>query len=90
VSHPHADDFARSRKILRMKDVKRLVVELGGSFHYNNRAELVFDHPLTPIHVITKATRLESNDKLLTWVRNLCRARAELRKALEFDREESA
>lgn len=89
-SHPTADDFARSRKILRMRDVKRIVVELGGSFRYNNRAELIFEHPLTPVHVVTKATRLESNDKLLTWIRNLCRARAELRGALGFDERESA
>ena len=83
----HAADFFRSKKILRMRDVKRLVVELGGSFRYNNRAEIVFENPLTPIHVITKANRLESNDKLLTWIRNLCRAREELRCALGFDAE---
>ena len=85
-----AADFSRSRKILKMRDVKRLVVELGGSFEYNNRAELVFSHPLADRHVISKANRLESNDKLLTWIRNLCRARAELRGALGFDERESA
>lgn len=90
MTHPCASDFARSKKILRMRDVKRIIVELGGEFHYNNRAELVFTHPLTPLHVVTRATRLESNDKLLTWIRNLCRARAELRGAFGFDERESA
>lgn len=88
-SHPTADDFARSRKILRMRDVKRIVVELGGSFRYNNRAELIFEHPLTPVHVVTKATRLESSDKVTTWIRQLIQARAVLREAFGFPKEQT-
>jgi hypothetical protein len=74
-----------------MRDAKRIVAELGGSWRYNNRAEIVFEHPLCDTHVISKGNRLETNDKLTTWIRNLARAREELRIAFGFDeRRESA
>lgn len=80
-----ADDFDPTCTTLKMRDAKRYAEAIGATWRISGRNELIFEHRLSGRHCVVKANRGTSNQKLMTWLRHLYAARAELRRAFGYD-----
>jgi hypothetical protein len=76
--------FDPTRRIHKMRDVRRMVLAMGGEIRMTGATEITISHPLMPQSVTTNATRTESSDKVTTWCRQLFERRELLRAAFGF------
>lgn len=84
MTAPLSSRFDPTVRKLPMRLAEGMTVELGGTVRRNGSAELVFAHWWLSYKVVTKSTRREASDKLMTWLRQLIAARRAFREALGF------
>lgn len=87
MSRRVASMFDPARRKFSMRFAENLTVELGGNVIRTGRDELEFAHWSMARVCIVNATRTETSDALIAWLRHLCRNRAALRRAVGFPEE---
>lgn len=76
--------FDPARRLVSMRLAKALTVELCGTVRRTGADELEFSHWSMPRPCIVGATRTETSDALVVWLRHLYQNRAALRRAFGF------
>lgn len=87
MSHSPLKGYDPTATEISMRDFKRYVSEIGGRWRISGANELIFTHSLTKQSCIAKANRTTTTRAMITWLRHLVKAGAELRKAFGFTEE---